>query len=228
VPSMPTWAQRVLIAVLTIAIAIAGTLFVKYMDSIDKLISNIQSSTGEIEQSVKSHGEAIATLGVQIKSLSDNYTSDTNQGKFLTDVSISLARLDEKVKSLEREVYKFKAEAVGIKNPQIVSTSLNRNQEFESKTSTSNGEVLITYKVVDYDPSKKTLRLKLQARLPRGRRIKDTVITIRDVRSGSTANIMLVADAEMPKLFLHFLELPSPNQAILAIGERTASSPKSS
>ena len=54
-----------------------------------------------------------------------------------------LAGADEKIRSLERDVYGLKASALGIANPDIRTISLKQNEQFPSNTVGTQGPTLI-------------------------------------------------------------------------------------
>lgn len=142
----------------------------------------------------------------------------------------SLARLEEKTKYLERSFYAAKAVASGFKNPQIIPTPLNVNSKFESKTSTKAGEYFISYTVLKYDSSQDILELRVDAHLP-GLVMKNNTHVITNVRHEQTVDITALTGMSrtgLPRVFLQIIDLPSPNHAIIAVGERTDPSPKAS
>jgi hypothetical protein len=127
--------------------------------------------------------------------------------------------LDEKVKSLERTVFKVRAEAAGLKNPEIVNVNLQENVKFESRTRTPLGEYHIIYTIVQYNPASKVLRLRLDGKWQEVV-YRNNIINMTNFSPGVVTPIpKLVPD--LPQVFVQVLELPSPKQAILAIGPKT-------
>lgn len=132
----------------------------------------------------------------------------------------SLARMEERTKSLERSVYKTKAVSLGFKNPEIVRASLGTNVEFESKTASRSGEYFIKYTILSYDPISNMLKLRFDAALPNGAKYYDNTLIMR-IRDGEVVELTQFFFKDAPtKIYLQVIETPVRDQAILAIGPK--------
>jgi hypothetical protein len=131
----------------------------------------------------------------------------------------SLARLEERTKSLERVVYETKATSLGFKKPEIVRTGLGVNTKFESRTSALNGEYFIKYTILSYDPAKSILQLRLDAQLP-GLVFRNNTFVI-NVQPGEVVELTkYIGVKNVRKIYLQVLDVPVHDQAILAIGHK--------
>ena len=167
-------------------------------------------STAEVDlATLQANTKAIENVPSSISRIEDKL-------KTLSDPSASLARLEEKLKALERSVYKTKAEAAGFKNPYIVPVSLEANQTFETTTPTPKGEYFTRFTILSYHPNQRVLQVRVDGRV-RGAVLINNIITISHVMPGTFIEIPRFAPG-LPRVFVQILELPSPTQAIVAIG----------
>ena len=132
----------------------------------------------------------------------------------------SLARIEERTRSLERSVYKSKAVSLGFKNPEIVMTSLSSNAAFESHTSARGGQYFIRFTILSYDPISSLIKLRFDAALPNGNMFEDNMLTMR-IRDGEVVELTRVFLKDSPtKIYLQVIDATMRNQAVLAIGPK--------
>ena len=162
---------------------------------------------------------ALTTLHAALEGIDTKIQSFQNESE-------SIARLEERLKSLERAVYKTRAEAAGFKNPAIVATSLEANQQFEARTLTAQGEYVIKFKVIGYNPSQKILRLTFDGILG-GSELASNSMTIPNVQPGVLTELPRLFE-NLPRLFVFIVDVPSAHHVVLAIGSHKDSSSKNS
>jgi hypothetical protein len=133
----------------------------------------------------------------------------------------SIARLEERLNSLDERTKKYKAKAVaaGFTNPQIVTASLQTNAKFESRTPGQKGDYFISYTILAYDPITSEMQLRMDAQLPDGSKYEDNTIGIK-IRTGELVELTRVIPVGALKIYLQVLDIPVRDQAILAIGHK--------
>lgn len=174
-------------------VGIIGILLGVVYDNFDRKLFSIDNTLSSINLTLRTHGEL-------------------------------LARLDERTKSLERSVEKLekphwesKARAAGLKAPQIIPTSLQSQSKFESKVEVGAQKVAIHYTIIKYDPVDEVMTLRVDEVVP-GYVIRNNIFTL-SAKQGESVQLPHIFP-NFPKVFMRVIDRPSPDRAILAIGEK--------
>ena len=186
--------------------------FWAYVSSDLEVLKDFKSSAAVDIATLQANTKGIETVPDSISRIEDKL-------KTLPDPSASMARLEERVRAMERVVYQTRAEAAGFKNPDIVPVSLEANKTFESRIPTPQGDYLIKYTILQYDSSQKQLQVRVDGRIAGAVFINNTIL-IKNFAAGTIAEIPR-SHSRFPRLFVLIVDVPSPNHAILAIGPKT-------
>ncbi len=127
-----------------------------------------------------------------------------------------LAGVDEKIRSLERDVYGFKASALGIANPDIRTISLKHNEQFPSNTVGTEGPTFIGYTVVGID--EKTVSIRVDVRNARNNVVQGGIVCMLPVDPGKVERVTPPI-VGMPHLLMTILERPTPDTVVIAVGQ---------
>lgn len=160
-------------------------------------------------------------------SISGINITERTQGESLARLEGSFNGMDRRVTLLEKPHYESKAKALGFKNPHIIPASLKTQATLDSQISTGAGQHSLRYTILKYDRSTNMLTVSLSGQV--GSVNLDGNILDVKVEPGSMAELpTIVTGKGVPKIFVQVLDRPSPDRAILAIGQKTESIDKSS
>jgi len=169
----------------------------------DRLLS-IDTSITRIELASKSHGESLVRMEEKLK------------------------YLDRRVELLEKPHYESKAKAAGFKNPQIVPTSLIPQEKFESMPVREyGGQHFLRYTILGYDSKSEMLTFRVDSiiRSDDGKErlgnIHDNILALRVKLDEQVRFTGMFGEFRNAMIFVQVIDRPSPNRAILAIGEKT-------
>nr|WP_281722258.1 hypothetical protein [Nitrosomonas nitrosa] len=140
-----------------------------------------------------------------------------SHGKSLVRMEEKLKYLDHRVELLEKPHYESKAKAAGIKAPQIIPTSLQSQSKFESKVEVGAQKVALHYTIIKYDPENEVMTLRVDEDVP-GFVIRNNIFTF-SAKQGQSIELPHFFP-NFPKVFMRVIDRPSPDRAILAIGEK--------
>jgi hypothetical protein len=127
-----------------------------------------------------------------------------------------LASADEKIRTLEKNVYGFKASALGIANPDIQTISLKRNEQFPSNTIGTEGPTFIGYTIVGVDEN--TISIRVDVRNCRNNLVQGGVCVVLPLHPGKVQRVTPPI-VGMPHLLMTVLEQPTPDTVTIAIGQ---------
>ena len=165
---------------------------------------------------------------LQSGQLAEVKTSLQKAGDELQKVNLAIARMEEKTASLERTVYRQKAEAAGLKDPKIITVGSNEKTTLQASTGKKNGQSTIELSNLKYDQDTHALRF-IASLVKSGIELKKNTYKL-DMSPRHTVNIgalfasSLVLDAVgagglASGLYLALLNEPSPDTpAVVGIG----------
>jgi hypothetical protein len=185
------------------------------MSQPEKHLENSQDSAGKITDK--------AVLGVTAGNpiVAELHNSDELNAIKTVDPQVSklyerLASADEKIRLLEKNVYGFKASALGIANPDIQTISLKRNEQFPSNTIGTEGPTFIGYTIVGID--EKTISIRVDVRNARNNVVQGGVCVVLALDPGKVQRVTPPI-VGMPHLLMTVLEQPTPDTVTIAVGQ---------
>lgn len=194
-----SWGQ--LWSVVGVIVGAFGVLIgIIYSNIQDRLLS-IDTSISAINISLKSNGEALARIDEKVK------------------------YLDRRVETLERPHWESKAKASGLKNTQIVPASSQSPTKFESKFEVGAKQFALHYTILKYDPVHEVITLRFDGEMPNSK-IRDNIFML-SVKPGQSVQLPTIFE-NLPKIFMQIIDRPSPDRAIIAIGQKADSNGKRS
>lgn len=104
------------------------------------------------------------------KSIAEKATSGAldEKTKPLSDHTAAIAKLEERIKGLERVIYATKAAALGYKNPHIVEAKLQKGERWDTKILGLGGEYFIRFTIAGYIVNENRIIVTLTGNLPPG------------------------------------------------------------
>jgi hypothetical protein len=141
---------------------------------------------------------------------SDELKAIKNLDRHVSTIYERLASADEKIRSLEKNVYGLKASALGIVNPHIQTISLKRNEQFPSNTVGTEGPTFIGYTIVAVD--KNAISIRVDVRNARNNVVQGGVCVVLPLDPGKVQKITPPI-VGMPHLVMTVLEQPTPDTA---------------
>ena len=187
------------------------------------------SSTGEpgIESISRPVGKSlIATMliGVLVWVWTDHIGDFKEVRRAAEDNGKTLAGISAKLDALEKlnsGVYRSQARAVGFeeKGLRVIPAKLNANVPYDAPLPTAGPDVFVRISQLQYSPNTQTLTYTLDAKLPNGGVVKNSRAST-GVRLGETINILQPFGFSTPQVFLRLLAVPTPDQAIIAMGSK--------
>jgi len=150
---------------------------------------------------------------------SDELKAIKNVDPQVSKIYERLAVAGEKIRSLEKNVYGFKASALGIANPDIQTISLKRNEQFPSNTVGTEGPTFIGYTIVGVD--KNTVSIRVDVRNARNNVVQGGVCVVLPLDPGKVQRVTPPI-VGMPHLLMTVSEQPTPDTAIQAVGQSEA------
>lgn len=201
---LPAWVVKILTAVTPILVIFGAVTVSMLYDGIQESLKGINTSITAINITLKAQGELLARIEEKFK------------------------YLDHRVELLEKSHYESKAKAAGFKDPQIVPTSLIAQEKFDSKPiKADGGQHFLRYTILGYDSKSELLRFRVDSII----RSEDGKERLGNVQ-GNILDLSLKIDQQVrfvgmfgelrnSMIFVQVIARPSPNRAILAIGEKT-------
>lgn len=185
-----------------IAISFWAVFSVVNQDIRARLLS-IDNSISQINITLRSHGESLVGIDAKMK------------------------ELDRRVAILEKPHYESKAKAAGFKNPQIVPIGLTAEEKFDSKPLEAGAEKhFLRYIFYGYDLTSEKLQVRVDMihRTADGKErlfwSKPKFYALR-IRPGETHELRgVIGERPTPSIFVQVIDHPSPDRAVLAIGEK--------
>jgi hypothetical protein len=188
------------------------------MSQPEKNLEKSQGSDGRITD--KAGIGNTAAIVAQLHN-SDELKAIKNVDPQISKIYERLASADEKILSLEKNVYGFKASALGIANPDIQTITLKQNEQFPSNTVDTEGSSFIGYTIVGVD--KNTVSIRVDVRNARNNVVQGGVCVVLPLDPGKVQRVTPPI-VGMPHLLLTVLEQPTPDTAIIAVGHSEAES----
>lgn len=180
-----------------VIVAVAGTFWgVSTMmnESIRDSLLRIDTSISRIDVTLKSQGESIVRVEENLK------------------------YLNLRVEKLERPGLEAKARAAGFKSPQIITTNLQLQIKFRSKVEWRAQTFFLQYTILNYDQVNELMTLEVNEVAPGNNIGRSNTFEVY-AKPGQPVVIPHFYPG-VPKIYMEVLDLPSPDRAIIAIGER--------
>jgi hypothetical protein len=188
------------------------------MSQPEKNLEKSQGSDGRITD--KAGIGNTAAIVAQLHN-SDELKAIKNVDPQISKIYERLASADEKILSLEKNVYGFKASALGIANPDIQIITLKQNEQFPSNSVDTEGPTFIGYTIVGVD--KNTVSIRVDVRNARNNVVQGGVCVMLPLDPGKVQRVAPPI-VGMPHLLMTVLEQPTPDTAIIAVGHSEAES----
>jgi hypothetical protein len=188
------------------------------MSQPEKNLENRQSSAGRITDNAVIGDNARNGLVAELHN-SDDFNAIRKVDPQVSRIYERLASADEKIRSLEKNVYGFKASALGIANPDIQTISLKRNEQFPSNTIGTEGPTFIAYTIVGVDEN--TISFRVDVRNCRNNVVQGGLCVVLPLSPGRVQRVTPPI-VGMPHLLMTVLEQPTPDTVIIAIGQSEA------
>lgn len=190
--------------------------------------SSTQSSTGQsigltVLGVVASFIVIFGFMWSPIKSIWDEHVAEFREVKAeASGNGKTLARVEAKLEMLEKlssGVYRSQAKAAGLEEVglQVIPAKLNTNATYEASIPKAKPGSSVKIKNLRYNRNTETLSFMLDASYPGLIAENNFIMTV--VKIGQTVNLTDALGRQAPPLFLRLLEVPTPDQAILAIGQ---------
>jgi hypothetical protein len=184
------------------------------MSQPEKNLEHSHGSAGRIAEKVMTGNAVASAVGTQLHN-SDELKAFKNVDPQVSKIYERLAGADEKIRSLERDVYALKASALGITNPEIRRISLKQYEYFPSNTVGTKGPTFIGYTIVGFD--KDSVSIRVDVRNARNNVVRGQVYVL-PLAPGKVQRVMSPI-VGMPHLLLTVLEQPTPDIAVIAAGQ---------
>ena len=168
---------------------------------------------GKIADKSKTESTLRNTMIAQLRN-SDELKSFKNVNPQVSTIYERLADADEKIRLLERNVYGFKAAALGITNPDIRTIPLKKSEYFPSNTIGTKGPTFVGYTIVGVDEN--TVRVRVYVRNAYNNVFKGDVYTL--PLTPGTVQRVISPIVGMADSLLTVLERPTGDTAVIAIG----------
>lgn len=188
------------------------------MSQPEKNLEKSQGSDGRITDKAVIGNTAANAIVAHLHN-SDELKAIKNLDPHVSKIYERLASADEKIRSLEKNVYGLKASALGIANPHIQTISLKRNEQFPSNTVGTEGPTFIGYTIVGVD--KNAISIRVDVRNARNNVVQGGVCVVLPLDPGKLQKITAPI-VGMPHLVMTVLEQPTPDTAIIAVGQSEA------
>ena len=188
------------------------------MSQPEKNLENSQGSAGRITDNAVIGDNARNGVVAELHN-SDDINVIRKVDPQVSQIYERLASADEKIRTLEKNVYGFKASALGIANPDIQTISLKRNEQFPSNTIGTEGPTFIGYTIVGVDEN--TISIRVDVRNCRNNVVQGGVCVVLPLAPGKVQRVTPPI-VGMPHLLMTVLEQPTPDTAIIAIGQSEA------
>jgi hypothetical protein len=184
------------------------------MSQPEKNLENRQNSAGRITDNPVFGDNARNGVVAELHN-SDDVHAIRKLDPQVSQIYERLASADEKIRTLEKNVYGFKASALGIANPDILTISLKRNEQFPSNTIGTEGPAFIGYTIVGVDEN--TISIRVDVRNCRNNVVQGGVCVVLPLAPGKVQRVIPPV-VGMPHLLMTVLEQPTPDTVIIAIG----------
>ena len=188
------------------------------MSQPEKTLANSQGYAGRITDNAVNGDNARNATVAELNS-SDDLNAIRKVDPQVSNIYERLASADEKIRSLEKSVYGFRASALGIANPDIQTISLRRNEQFPSNSIGTEGPTFIGYTILGVDET--TISIRADVRNCRNNVVQGGVCVVLPLDPGKVQRVTPPI-VGMPHLLMTVLEQPTPDTIIIAIGQSEA------
>ena len=182
---------------------------------------NLEKSRGSADRITEKAGignTAANAIGAQLHN-SDELNAIKSVDPEVSKIYERLADEDEKIRSLEKNVYGFKASVLGIANPDIRTISLKLNEQFPSSTMGTEGPTFIGYTILGVN--KNTVSIRVDVRNARNNVVQGGVCVVLPLDPGTVQRVTPPI-VGMPHLLMTILEQPTSDTAVIAVGQSEA------
>jgi len=211
-----------------------GGVYLLFSESTENRVVNKLRVSKDFSETISAKilsGDTLANTIVTKLRESDEIKNIKSIGEDVGKIRERLASIDEKIKSLEREVFEKKYAprtiAAGIRNPEFRNVSLQPNEHFSSIIQTrKNIELSLNFTIIKVTP--KTIFIRMDGGSKTQRIIIENFIIEVPAEPGKFYNLSAAFQfVGAPKILIGIVDRPTPETAIVATGASDAMSPTS-